>query len=369
MAKKDIVVIGASAGGMDALQRLVGGLERGYRGAIFVVWHLSPGMRTILPDLLSRKGPLPAAHPQDGDPIEPGRIYIAPADHHMLVERGYIRVARGPKENRFRPAVDPLFRSAAYVYGARTVGVVLSGALDDGTSGLWTVKLRGGTTVVQDPADALHRSMPLNAMENVTIDYKLPAAAIGPLLARLGREEAAADRALSETAHAKLEREVRIAEEDEALEKDLLHYGELSRYTCPECHGVLTLLRDGRIVRFRCHTGHAYSASVLLESLGEQVEDRLWEAVRALDETVILLNQMGEAAARDGDTRAAERLFDRAREAHERSAPIREAAVEGGLADEDLAAQRDAGREARAPDDRRRGHALVEGPRHPAEDG
>ncbi|MGE5640061.1 MAG: chemotaxis protein CheB [Clostridia bacterium] len=347
MAKKDIVVIGASAGGMDALQQLVAGLPRGFGGSIFIVWHLAPGTRSVLPDVLSRNGPLPAAHPEDGDAIEPGRIYVAPPDRHMLLERSFIRIARGPKENRFRPAVDPLFRSAAYLFGPRAVGIVLSGALDDGTSGLWAVKLRGGTAIVQDPADAMHRSMPLHAMENVQVDFKLPARDMGALLVRLAAEDAQPAPALAERERGMLEHEVKIAEGAEALEQDVLPYGELSRFTCPECHGVLTLLREGRLVRFRCHTGHAYSAGTLLDSVTEQVEDQLWAAVRALDETTMLLNEMGEALAKEGDVSGAEQCFDKAREAHERALPIREAAIEnrivggetGTLADEDLRAQ------------------------------
>ncbi len=327
MAKKDVVVIGASAGGMDALQRLVAELPADFPGSVFIVWHLAPGARSVLPEVLSRNGALPASYPGDGDLIERGRIYVAPPDHHLLVERDYIRVAKGPKENRFRPAIDPLFRSAAYVYSTRVVGVVLSGALDDGTAGLWTIKLRGGTAIVQDPSDALHRSMPLSALSAVSVDYKLRAADIGRLLARLALEPASPDRAIGERDRRKIEHEVRIAEESEALEENVLAFGQPSRFTCPECHGVLTLLREGPIVRFRCHTGHAHSASSLLESLTEQVEDRLWDAVRAFDETVMLLHQMGEALAGKGDTRGAEECFDKAREAHERSRAVREAAL------------------------------------------
>ncbi len=191
MARKDIVVVGASAGGMGALEKLAAGLPQGFPAAIFVVWHLSPGIRSMLPRVLERASRLPADYPDDGDRIEPGRIYVAPNDHHMLLEKGYIRVTRGPKENRFRPAIDPLFRSAAYMYGPRAIGVVLTGALDDGTSGLWAIKLRGGTAIVQDPEDAQHRSMPLNAVQNVDVDYKAPAAEIGRLLGGLVREEPA----------------------------------------------------------------------------------------------------------------------------------------------------------------------------------
>jgi len=328
MAKKDIVVVGASAGGMAALEQLVAGLPRGLPASLFVVWHLAPGVKSVLPTLLARAGPLPACNPKDGDPIEPGRIYVGPNDHHMLLENGYIRVARGPKENRFRPAIDPLFRSAAYVYGPRAIGVVLSGALDDGTAGLWAIKLRGGTAVVQDPAEAVQRSMPLSALDNVEVDYKLPVAQIGPLLDRLVREPAGREPLLPAREREKMEAELKIAREVDSRIEDILQYGELSPFTCPECHGVLATFRDGSITRFRCHTGHAVSAATLLEAGTEQVEQRLMDALRALDETIMLLNQLGEDYARKGKTATAEQCFNRARDAYERSRPIREAALE-----------------------------------------
>jgi two-component system chemotaxis response regulator CheB len=324
---KDIVVVGASAGGMEALQKLVSRLPADFAGSLFVVWHLAPGTKSILPRILSKAGPLKAANPEDGDPIEPGRIYIAPNDHHLLLEKGYIRVARGPKENRFRPAIDPLFRSAAYVYGPRVIGVVLTGALDDGTAGLWTIKLRGGTAIVQEPAEALIRSMPLNALDNVEVDHKLPAAEIGELLGRLAREPAPVAPRVAADENEKTLHEIRIAKERDALEEGTLRFGELSPFTCPECHGVLVMLHEGRIVRFRCHTGHAFSPDALLTATGEQIEARLWDAVRASDESVILLNRLGEEFAKGGNTAAAERCFDEARVAHERSRPVREAAI------------------------------------------
>jgi two-component system chemotaxis response regulator CheB len=328
MEKKDIVVVGASAGGMEALQRLVARLPAGLPASIFVVWHLAPGAKSMLPSVLTKAGALPALHPRDGDRIEQGRIYVAPNDHHMLLEKGYIRVARGPKENRFRPAVDPLFRSAAYVYGPRVIGVVLTGALDDGTAGLWTIKLRGGTAIVQEPEDALIRGMPLNALDNVEVDHKLPAHEIGALLARLVREPAGAPASVAEDEDEKTRHEIRIAKEREALEENMFRFGELSPFTCPECHGVLTLLREGRILRFRCHTGHAFSADTLLESTTGSIEARLWDAVRAVDETVMLLNRLGEEFAKSGNTAAAEKCFDKAREAHERLEPVRSAAID-----------------------------------------
>lgn len=337
MARKDIVVVGTSAGGMTALERLVAGLPEDFPAALFVVWHLSPGVRSVLPRVLERAGPLPAVNPGDGDRIEPGRIYVAPNDHHVLLEKGYIRVTRGPKENRFRPAIDPLFRSAAYIYGPRAVGVVLTGALDDGTSGLWAIKLRGGTAIVQDPEDAQHRSMPLHALENVDVDYKLPAAEIGPLLGRLVREEAHAEPAAAPDRLEQMAAELKIAEGADAMDFDVRRFGQFSAFTCPECSGVLTQLTDGTIRRYRCHTGHAYSADALVESATEQVESRLWSAVRSLDETVLLLNQLGEELARSGDTRAAEFCFGKAREAYERSQPLREAALRAEPTSEDEA--------------------------------
>lgn len=327
MAKKDIVVIGASAGGMGAIEALVRGLPADLPAAVFVVWHLAPGVKSVLPQLLNRAGGLPAMNPKDGDPIKPGHIYVAPNDHHMLLEKGYIRVTKGPKENRFRPAVDPLFRSAAYIYGSRAIGVVLSGALDDGTAGLWAIKLRGGTAVVQDPADAMHRSMPINALDNVDVDYKLPVADMGPLLARLAREEAAPETLLPAEEREKMEAEIKIAREADSRIEDILRFGELSPFTCPECHGVLATFRDGNIIRFRCHTGHGVSASTLLEAGTEQVEMRLMDALRALDETIMLLNRLGEQYAKQGNTAAAEQCFNRARDAFERSRPVREAAL------------------------------------------
>src|SRR3954452_25264552 len=229
MVTKDIVVVGASAGGMQALEHLVAGLAADLPGAVFVVLHLAPGLRSVLPQVLNRAGPLRAEFPADGDPVKPGRIYVAPNDHHLLLERGYIRVTKGPKENRFRPAVDPLFRSAAYIYGPRTIGIVLSGALDDGSAGLWAIKLRGGTAIVQDPTDAMHRSMPLNALDNVQVDYTVPVAQMGALLGRLTREQTAPEPRIAAEERDKMEAEVKIAREaDPRLEDVFLKYGQLS---------------------------------------------------------------------------------------------------------------------------------------------
>ena len=162
MAKHDVIVIGASAGGVEAISRIVADLPKDLRASIFVVLHISRG-RSMLPEILTRAGRLPAAHPTDGEPLQYGRIYVAPPDHHLIVQSGAVRTVHTASENGVRPAVDPLFRSAAQTYGPRVIGVILTGGLDDGTAGLWTVKQLGGLAVVQDPEDALVQSMPRNA--------------------------------------------------------------------------------------------------------------------------------------------------------------------------------------------------------------
>jgi two-component system chemotaxis response regulator CheB len=325
MAKRDIVVVGTSAGGMEALQELARSLPGDLSATVFVVWHMPAGLRaSVLPQLLERAGPFAARHPEDRERIAARTIYVAPADHHMLVENGYIRVTRGPKENRFRPAVDPLFRSAAYTYGPRVTGIVLTGALDDGTSGLWTIKHRGGTAIVQEPDEALHPSMPLNALQNVDVDHKLRLAEIGPLLGRIARLEAPAAPEVAMEEKDRLETEIRIAGQENAFDMHILEKGMLSPFTCPECHGVLARMQEGRVLRFRCHTGHAFSADSLLASLGEQIEARLWDTVRAVDESVMLLRHMAKHLQQSGDEDAAQDFLEKAREAEERAQPLRE---------------------------------------------
>lgn len=276
-----------------------------------------------MPQVLSRLGPLPATHAVDNEPIEPGHIYIAPSDHHLLVEAGRVRVTRGPKENRFRPAVDPLFRSAAYSYGSRVVGVVLTGALDDGTAGLWTIKHHGGMAVVQDPADAEVPSMPENAMREVAVDHCVPVDQMAELLARLTSEPVSPPTEVP-VPDEKLAVEVRIAAEDKAYENNIMKFGEFSPFTCPDCHGVMSVLRDGNLTRFRCHTGHAYSADSLLATITEKIEDSLWSAIRGVEESMMLLNHMGDHFAEINSPRVAALYFQKAIEAQERANAVRQ---------------------------------------------
>src|SRR5688500_14144980 len=259
---KDIIVIGASAGGIEALRMMAAALPADLPASLFVVMHTAPESPALLAEILDHFGTLRATSAQDGERIRPGTIYVAPPNRHLLIEPNLVRVTRGPKENRFRPAVDPLFRSAAQTYGPRVVGVILTGYLDDGTAGLWTVKQLGGTTIVQDPSDALVPFMPQNALAHVKVDYCLPMEEIAPLLVRLTSETAEEKGVYSVPKEVGIE--VNIAKEQKALDAGVLQLGEPSNYACPECHGVLLQLNEGPLFRFRCHTGHAYSIESLL---------------------------------------------------------------------------------------------------------
>ncbi len=294
--------------------------------SIFIVWHMSPDIRGILPDVLNKLNTIKAANARDGDPILPNRIYVAPPDHHLLVEDGQVRVTRGPKENRFRPAVDPLFRSAAYAYGNRVIGVILSGALDDGTAGIWRVKASGGLAVVQDPADAEVPSMPENAIRAVQIDYCVPAAGLAALLVKLSSEEITGNTEAMKDEKTKIE--IGIAAEQNALQAGSLDIGVLSPYTCPECHGVLSKIMDGGIMRFRCHTGHAYSFDTLMAAITESIEESLYSAIRNMDESILLLNHIGDHYAEANQPKLAAIYFKKATETLERSDLVRKAVHE-----------------------------------------
>jgi two-component system chemotaxis response regulator CheB len=284
----DIVVIGASAGGVPTLQRLVGALPEDLRAALFVVLHLSAEARSELPAILGRAGPLRAVAAADGMPIEHGRIHVAPPDHHLLVEPERIVVTRGPRENRHRPAIDPLFRSAAWAYGPRVVGLVLSGTLDDGTAGLWAIKSCGGTTVVQEPGDALHPEMPQNALTHNRVDHRLPLDEMAPLLTRLAHEPVAAKPTRApDSIHDELE----FARMRRGLH-DQPPRGTLTPFTCPSCHGALWELDEGGHLRYRCHTGHAFSHSSLLVEQGTQVEESIYTALRAVEEKSLALRRL-----------------------------------------------------------------------------
>jgi two-component system chemotaxis response regulator CheB len=317
--RRRIVVIGTSTGGVITLRDLAGGLSPDFPAPILVVMHLSPTHRSELPRIISKAGPLEARHAVDGEPLAPGRIYVAPPDCHLLVEPGSVAVAHGPRENRFRPSIDALFRSAAYSHGAGTIGVILSGALEDGVSGLWTIKRLGGISIVQDPSDAHMSYLPESAQEQVAVDHLAKAKDIGPLLNRLVADVMPEERPMKKDERKRLETEVRIAGGRYPLEEGSLELGKASMYSCPECHGVLMQLEEGGTKRFRCHTGHAYSEPALLDSINESVEAKLREATRAIEEASLLMTEMGNDLARKNQAAAAESLLAGARRAQARA--------------------------------------------------
>jgi two-component system chemotaxis response regulator CheB len=329
--ERDLIVIGGSAGAVEALSVLAASLPADLPAAVCVVVHLPAFAPSRLADILAQSGTLPAVPARDEAPLAPGTIHVAVPDQHLLVVRGEdgapaIRLTRGPRENRTRPAVDPLFRSAALAFGPRVVGVVLSGALDDGTAGLWAVRDRGGLAVVQDPEDAAISSMPASALAEVGADHVVPVREMGALLARLAREPAGpADAADAPSAvREEMEREVALAGIDEETHLRSERYGEPSRFICPDCGGVLwNTSSQGGPLRFRCDTGHAYSPAALAESQTEQVEAALWASLRALENKAELARARAERAAQRGLAALAQRYSVQHDSAQEHAAAMR----------------------------------------------
>ena len=237
---------------------------------------------------------MPVSAPHDNDDLERGHVYVASADQHLMVAEGKIRQSRGPKECRSRPAIDVLFRSVAVVYGPRAVGVPLSGMLDDGTAGLWAIKDRGGITLVQDPAEAMYSPMPESAIRHVKVDL----VARCPELARkLGDIASQTPPAWSPIGGSdRLRVENRIASEGNGLQLGVMKMGQVSQYTCPDCHGVLVQIEEGSIVRFRCHTGHAFSLQALLAEVSDSIDKGLWDTIRAVEDLVMDVRLFGRQA-------------------------------------------------------------------------
>jgi len=254
MATHDTIVVGASAGGVQALTELVNGLAPDLPAAVLIVLHVSADVPSYLPSILSRDARLPVAHAVEGEDIITGRVYVAPPDHHLLIERRYIRIVHGPKENLHRPSIDALFRSAARWAGPRTIGVVLTGARDDGAAGMYAIKQRGGISIVQDPAEASFPSMPLSVMQRMQVDYSLRLAAIAPLLNKLSRQPA--DEEGRYPGPEEVDIEARIAQQDmdsEELIASVERLGKVSKLTCPDCNGALGEMNNADMLRLRCH--------------------------------------------------------------------------------------------------------------------
>ena len=305
LSRRGIIVVGASWGGVDALRQLAAALPPDLPAALFIVLHMTPESPSMLPHLLARAGPLHACHPRDGEVIRNGVVYVAPPDHHMLLERGTVRLSTSARENRCRPAIDPLFRSAARVYGSRVAGVVLTGAQDDGTAGLLRVKAAGGVAIVQDPAEAFCPDMPRSALARVDVDYCLPIAAIATTLVALAAAPIADEQAALQG--------VPMAETSVETETP-------SPFTCPDCNGTIWM-KNGGVVEFRCRVGHRYSEESMVDAQRDAVEHAKWAALRALEEKADLHRRL--AARTRARSHSHSRFVESARAAEEQVRMLR----------------------------------------------
>jgi two-component system, chemotaxis family, protein-glutamate methylesterase/glutaminase len=310
-----VIVIGASAGGVHALLQISEKLAPSFPAPVCIVQHIGSNP-SLLPELLRYRGANPAVHPEDGQRLAAGTLYVAPPDRHMLLDGETVRLTHGPRENHARPAIDPLFRSAALAFRARAIGVVLTGQMDDGSAGLKAIKECGGLAIVQDPATAAEPEMPNNALANVDVDHCVPLEQIGALLTRLVGQSA--PDAPPEAPQA-LAREVAINRGDATVEM-LEGIAAPSPLTCPECGGGLWEIKQSKPLRYRCHTGHAYGAVSLARAQKESAEQSLWSTVRGLREREMLLRRMAAIAEATGDASQAraglaqaERLREQAR--------------------------------------------------------
>jgi two-component system chemotaxis response regulator CheB len=324
-----IIVIGCSSGGLEALLEIVPQWPRDLPAAVFIVMHVPSQGKSQLPYILDRSGELHAAHAIDQEHVQAGRIYVAPPDFHLLLDKGHVRVLRGPRENNHRPAIDPLFRSAARVYGRRVIGVVLSGMLDDGAAGLFAVKSRGGIAIVQDPDDAPFPDMPRNALAAVPIDYCLSKREIPQVLNKLvrearGEQEEPGDTMTKRSTNGEIDREVSIESMDENNIRTDDKPGTPSVYGCPDCGGVLWELQDNERLRFRCRIGHGFSAEGLLRTQGETLESALWSAFRILQENAALSRRLAERARSNNHVTVAEKFARKSAAAEEQAELIRQ---------------------------------------------
>jgi two-component system chemotaxis response regulator CheB len=324
MPEHDIVAVGASAGGVEALSKLVSALPADLSAAILVVVHIPAESVSVLPQILSRAGPLRATHAQDGEAVATGRIYVAPPDRHLLIKAGYVRVVAGPRENRHRPAIDPLFRSAARIYATRVIGVLLTGAGDDGVAGLRAIKNRGGIAIVQDPADAAYPALPRNALDFIDADHVPSLENLASLIDRIVRQPAPPP---ATPVSPRLQKETQFAEVDLDTIEDDDKPGHPSAFSCPDCGGVLWELEGEDLLRFRCRTGHSYTANALAEEHDDHGEKALWAAFRTLEEQAHFARRMAARARRAGHGHMAERFLTRAEEAAANAATVRQMIV------------------------------------------
>ncbi|CAO3381927.1 chemotaxis protein CheB [Azospirillum argentinense] len=320
MDKRDILAIGASAGGITALRRLFAAMPRDVTATVFVVQHIGAA-HSVLPNVLSRAGWLPAFHPEDGEPVREGWIHVAPPDHHLLVKDGCALVRRGARENRCRPAIDPLFRSVAVAYGVRVVGLILTGTLDDGTAGLRAVKRCGGLALVQDPDDAEWPDMPRNALRHVAADARAPLSDLPTLLGRLLNEPSGPPVPVPDD----IAMEARVPESEFDVVPELTaSVGKPSTLSCPDCGGNLVEIEDGPLLRFRCKVGHAYGPATLAEAHRESIEQAIWVALRTHQDRAIMFRRLADRAREHGHAAVEAHWTKSAREAERTVAMLKE---------------------------------------------
>jgi two-component system chemotaxis response regulator CheB len=335
MAKRDIIAIGGSTGSGKVLQRIMADLPADFPGSIFVSTHVPSHSPSHLAAILARSGPLPVSAALDGQAIERGQVYVATPNRHLLVIDGTMKLGDGPRENMTRPAIDPLFRSAALSYGSRAVGVLLTGMLNDGASGLCAIKQRGGTTIVQHPLDAQADEMPLAALEAMTPDEVAPAADLARLLTEIVQRDAGA----GVPAQDNLMLEVEIAAGTRLGAENLRKIADPSALSCPDCGGVLSEIRGEHPLRYRCQIGHALTAEIVA-SRSEQVNEAMRIALRLMEERVTLVTRMAQDA-RDTGRRAVAELYEARAEEYARYAGVIRQAATAAIQDTREAAQQD----------------------------
>lgn len=311
------------------MQQICAALPSEFNAAILIVLHTSSQSGGLLPRIFDRAGPLPASHPRNGEAIQPGHIYVAPPDLHMLVDRGRLYTVRGPRENRHRPAIDPTFRSAALAYGRRAIGVVLTGMLDDGTAGLMVIGAHRGATVVQDPGTAMFPSMPQSALNRVPQAQVAPLSEIPKLLVELVSEEVSED--VSDWRDTATMKELGIAELDMSEIENEMRNGKPSQFGCPECGGVLWEIEQSGLLRFRCRVGHAYTAQNLRAEQRQAVEAALWSGLRALEENASLYRKLAERSRNSHQESASRTYEERAATARTNSETLRDFLVQISL--------------------------------------
>ncbi len=307
MPDSRLIVIGASAGGMAALKNLVAQFPKDFPAAVFIVNHMSADTTgEVLVNVLNDSSSLTCVHAKDEQAFRSGHIYLAPSDQHMLIVKGKILVTKGARENRSRPAIDPLFRSAAVAYGNRVIGIILTGYLDDGTSGMMAIKRCGGVCIAQDPEDASYPDMPQSVIANVGVDYCLPVSQMGALLSDLVSRELPANKEAPDDIAIEAKIAQRVLSDLPSVEA----LGEQVPFNCPDCGGVLWQMAEGKIRRYRCHTGHAFTDSVLLAQQTVKIEETLWVALRMFEERQNLLVTMSKNAGEKPSSSISQRAND-----------------------------------------------------------